>query len=72
MNAIDTNVLIYAHDSRDPQKQTAAVSLIQSFWDALIIAACRDSGVNRLYTEDFDAYPVVNGLEVVNPFVPTP
>ncbi len=137
MNAVDTNVLIYAHDARDPQKQTTAVSLIQSqvdgvllwqvaceylsasrklesqgysvqqawrdiedlpsvwttilptwnvldqtenlmasfslsFWDALILAACLEGGVDRLYTEDFDAYPTVNGLEVINPFVATP
>ena len=39
-----------------------------SFWDALILAACLEGGVDRLYTEDFDAYPKVNGLEVINPF----
>jgi predicted nucleic acid-binding protein len=137
MNAVDTNVLIYAHDSRDPQKQTTAVSLIQSqvdgvllwqvaceylsasrklesqgyslqqawqdihdlrsvwttilptwnvlsraenlmgsfslsFWDALILAACLEGGVERFYTEDFDAYPTVNGLEVINPFASIP
>ena len=42
-----------------------------SFWDALILAACLENGVNRLYTEDFDAYPTVNGLEVINPFAKT-
>lgn len=133
MNAVDTNVLVYAHDARDPQKQATALSLIQSqadgvllwqvaceylavsrklesqgyslqqasqdirdlrsvwttvvptwnildraenlmrsfslsFWDALILAACLEGGVDRLYTEDFDAYPAVNGLEVINPF----
>jgi len=134
MNAVDTNVLVYAHDARDPQKQATALSLIQSsqadgvllwqvaceylavsrklesqgyslqqasqdirdlrsvwttvvptwnildraenlmrsfslsFWDALILAACLEGSVDRLYTEDFDAYPVVNGLEVINPF----
>lgn len=137
MNAVDTNVLIYAHDSRDPQKQSTSVSLIRSqtdgillwqvaceylaasrklesqgynlqqawqdihdlqsvwttilptwnvlgraeklmgsfslsFWDALILAACLEGGVERLYTEDFDAYPAVNGLEVINPFSTTP
>ncbi len=137
MNAVDTNVLIYAHDSRDPQKQATAVSLIQSqvdgvllwqvaceylsasrklesqgyslqqawqdihdlrsvwttilptwnvlsraenlmgsyslsFWDALILAACLEGGVERLYTEDFDAYPTVDGLEVINPFASAP
>lgn len=133
MDAVDTNVLIYAHDARDPRKQNVALSLIESqtegvllwqvsceylaasrklepqgyrvqqawqdildlqsvwttilptwnvlergenlrgsfslsFWDALIIAACLEGGVDRLYTEDFDAYPSVNGLEVINPF----
>jgi predicted nucleic acid-binding protein len=137
MNAVDTNVLLYAHDPRDPAKQSAAQSLIQSlsdgvllwqvaceylsasrklraygygiddalrdvqgfrlvwttilpnwdvldkaedllgrfslsFWDALIIAACLEGGVERLYTEDFDAYPTINGLEIVNPFVSSP
>ncbi len=137
MNAVDTNVLIYAHDARDPRKQSTAVSLIQSqadgallwqvaceylsasrklepqgyslqqawqdirdlqsvwttilpswhvleraetlmgsfslsFWDALILGACIESGVDQLYTEDFDAYPTVQGLEVVNPFAPSP
>lgn len=39
-----------------------------SFWDAMIIAACLEGGVTRLYSEDFDAYPDIDGLEVVNPF----
>jgi predicted nucleic acid-binding protein len=133
MNAVDTNVLIYARDSRDPRKQATAVSLIQSqtdaallwqvaceylsacrkletqgysihqawqdirdlrlvwttivptwdilehaeklmtsfslsLWDALILAACLEGGVERFYTEDFDAYPDVKGLQVINPF----
>ena len=41
-----------------------------SFWDAMIIAACLEGGVERLYSEDFDAYPTINGLEIVNPFKP--
>lgn len=137
MNAIDTNVLLYAHDSRDAPKQATAVSLIRSqadgvllwqvaceylaasrklesqgyslqqawldirdlqsvwttilptwnvldraenlmgsyslsFWDALILAACVENGIDRLYTEDFDAYPSVNGLRVINPFANPP
>lgn len=39
-----------------------------SFWDAMIIAACLEGRVTRLYSEDFDAYPQVDGLEIVNPF----
>jgi predicted nucleic acid-binding protein len=43
-----------------------------SFWDAMIIAACLERGVTRLYSEDFDAYPQVDGLEVLNPFSVSP
>jgi predicted nucleic acid-binding protein len=38
-----------------------------STWDALAIAACLQSGVQRLYTEDFSAYPRIDGLEILNP-----
>jgi predicted nucleic acid-binding protein len=133
MNAVDTNVLIYAHDTSHPVKQARAESLIQSLsdgvllwqvaceyiaasrkleplgysrteawkdlrqlqsvwitklpswdvldraeslmnryslssWDALIIAACLESNVTRLYSEDFDASAQAEGLEIVNPF----
>lgn len=39
-----------------------------SFWDALLVAACLEAGVTRLYTEDFDDSLRAEGLEVVNPF----
>jgi predicted nucleic acid-binding protein len=133
MNAVDTNVLIYAHDSRDPGKQSTAIFLLDSltdlallwqvaceyvaasrklvpfgydltkawedvhdmrsswttilpawtiqdlaedlmvnyslsFWDAMIIAACLEGGVTCLYSEDFDAYPKIEGLSLINPF----
>jgi predicted nucleic acid-binding protein len=133
MIAVDTNILLYVHDPRDPDKQGTAASLIRSltdgilvwqvaceylsasrklepfgysraqawqdiydlrrvwttvlpgwgvleraerllnayslsFWDAMIIAACLEGRVTRLYSEDFDAYPRVDGLEIVNPF----
>jgi predicted nucleic acid-binding protein len=135
MNAVDTNVLVYAHDPRDPVKQDMAVEIIASLtdgvllwqvareylaasrklaaygmslqqayadlirlrevwvpalpswavmdraeeligsgnlslWDALIIAACLESGVSRLYSEDFDASTAaITGVAVINPFV---
>jgi len=135
MNAVDTNVLLYAHDPRDPVKQDKAVEIIASLtdgvllwqvaceylaasrklaaygmslrqayadlrrlrevwapalpswavmdraewlmdsgnlslWDALIVAACLESGVNRLYSEDFDASTAaLTGVAVINPFV---
>ena len=133
MNAVDTNVLIYAHDPREAEKQAAAVSLIQSidepvllwqvaceylaasrklepvgytfeeawqdvqqlrsvwvtvlptwetleraqnllntyslsFWDAMILAACLESDVQTLYSEDFGAYPQMDGLKTIDPF----
>jgi predicted nucleic acid-binding protein len=37
MNALDTNVLVYAHDTRDPQKQATALSLIQSQDDGVLL-----------------------------------
>ena len=39
-----------------------------SFWDAMIIAACLEGGVTHLYSEDFDAYPNIDGLSLINPF----
>ena len=133
MNAVDTNILIYTHDPRDPVKQETAVHLVASLtdgvllwqvaceylaasrkleqfghsrakawqelqrlrgawvtavpswsvmeqaedlltryhltiWDALIVAACLESGVKRLYSEDFDSSARATGLEIVNPF----
>ncbi|MGB9181950.1 MAG: PIN domain-containing protein [Pyrinomonadaceae bacterium] len=133
MNAVDTNILIYVHDYRHPDKQTTAEVLVRtlsdgvllwqvaceyiaasrkleplgyirekawqdihklrrlwdaqlptwevllraerliqnyslSSWDALIVAACLESGVTRLYSEDFDASVHAEGLEVINPF----
>lgn len=39
-----------------------------SYWDALLIAACIDAGATRLYTEDDQGMPVIDGVEIVNPF----
>jgi predicted nucleic acid-binding protein len=135
MNAVDTNILVYVHDPRDPTKQAIAKALVQSLvdgallwqvaceyiavsrklepfgysrvqawrdlnrlrsawqeliptwpvmdraeqlmssyslssWDALLIAACLEGGVTRLYSEDFDAYAQIDTLSLVNPFKP--
>ena len=133
MRAVDTNILIYVHDPRDPIKQTVASDLVESlidgallwqvaceyiaasrklavlgydqtqawqdilnlqkvwttilpsweviiraeqllsryqlsFWDAMVVAACLESGVTHLYTEDMGGNPDIEGLEIVNPF----
>lgn len=40
-----------------------------SFWDAMILAACVESGVNCLYSEDFDnSTSHLTGVTVINPF----
>jgi predicted nucleic acid-binding protein len=40
-----------------------------SFWDAMIVAACLEGGVTRLYSEDLPGRAVRWPLEIVNPFV---
>jgi predicted nucleic acid-binding protein len=121
MNAVDTNILIYARDPRDQAKKARASSLLKSLtdgvllwqvaceyiaasrklipfgydrsqayldlidmrrswltilpvwsihdiWDALLIAACLEGGVTRLYSEDLDGYSHIESLSLVNPF----
>ena len=135
MNAVDTNVLIYAKDARYPQKQAQAISLIDNLqdvvllwqvacefmaashklasfgynrneawkeiqrlrliwrtstpdwqvldraesilgrfslsqWDAMLIAGCLEAGVTTLYSEDMTAYPQIDTLRILNPFMP--
>ena len=132
MNAVDTNMLLYVRDPRDPIKQATTHALVSSLtdrvliwqvaceylsasrklnqvgftiadawkdvqgirdswhtvlpnwdvqktastlwdryslsiWDSLIVAACLNASLERLYTEDFDAYPRNGTLEIVNP-----
>jgi predicted nucleic acid-binding protein len=135
MNVIDTNIWIYRHDTRDPQKRLVAKNLIStvrplalpwqvgcefiaasrnlvplgfdeakawtalasmsgmasvvllpnpqlwadarslqsrhslSFWDALLVAACINGGVQSLFTEDMGAPRQIDGLSLVNPFL---
>src|SRR5437870_13680478 len=37
MNAVDTNVLVYLHDTRDPVKQAQAAALVTSLADGVLI-----------------------------------
>lgn len=40
-----------------------------SFWDVMILAACMEGSITRLYTEDFDdSLKQTTGVEIVNPF----
>jgi predicted nucleic acid-binding protein len=133
MIALDTNVLIYCCDKRDPRRQKIALDLVAdttegvlpwqvacefiaasrklvsqgftpaqawerlaeflglfpllmptpavlerarglhveqqwAFWDAMLVSACIESGVERLYSEDLPARTKVESLEIVSPF----
>jgi predicted nucleic acid-binding protein len=39
-----------------------------SYWDAMLLGACVDAGVTRLYTEDLQSAPNIEGVEIINPF----
>jgi predicted nucleic acid-binding protein len=41
-------------------------------WDALIVAACADNGIDLLLTEDMAEGRYRLGVEIVNPFKPGP
>ncbi len=40
-----------------------------AFWDAMIVSACLEAGVTRLYSEDLPGRAPPGALEIVNPFV---
>jgi len=40
-----------------------------SFWDALVIRAAKESACTILYSEDLQPGRVVDGVQIVNPFV---
>jgi predicted nucleic acid-binding protein len=39
-----------------------------SHWDSMLLAACKEAGVDLLYSEDMDAGTDYDGLTIVNPF----
>jgi predicted nucleic acid-binding protein len=51
----------------------SALSLAERFslshWDSMLLGACQVAGVMRLYTEDMGAPRVIDGIELINPFV---
>jgi predicted nucleic acid-binding protein len=139
MNAVDTNILLYAVDDDEPVKQAKAQTLVQrfvagsepvvllwqvlaesvnqlrrwkeqgeltetqfeqhvqtfrtlfplaapsldvldhaldlarryslSYWDSMILGACKQAGVTTLYTEDMGAPTNIDGIQLVNPLL---
>jgi len=41
-----------------------------SFWDSLLFAAAKDAGCEILYTEDLSHGQVIEGIQIINPFLP--
>jgi predicted nucleic acid-binding protein len=42
-----------------------------SHWDSMLLAACKEAGVTKLFSEDLDPGTDYDGLAVVNPFAST-
>jgi predicted nucleic acid-binding protein len=71
MNAVDTNILIYVNDSRDPSKQATAASLVAGLTDGVLIwqVACEYLAASRkLESLGYDraqAYQYIRDLQQV-------
>ncbi len=70
---VDTNVLVYARDASEPERQALARAWLEhrsrlSFWDALIVAGARAAGCRWLLSEDLTPGATYDGVEVVDPF----
>lgn len=76
MNAVDTNVLlrvlwklIVPSENVFVRAEQLTSSHNLSFWDAMIVAACMEGGITRLYTQDFDnSLTQTTRVEIMNPF----
>lgn len=59
--------------SIDLPKILGAIELHQlhkiSFWDGLIVRTALDAKCKKLFSEDMQAGRIIEGLEIVNPFV---
>ena len=40
-----------------------------SHWDSMILGACKETSVMKLYTEDMGAPTVIDGIQLVNPLI---
>lgn len=71
MNAVDTNILIYVNDPRDPAKQVIAASLVSALTDGILIwqVACEYLAASRklelLGYDRAQAYQYIRDLQQV-------
>jgi predicted nucleic acid-binding protein len=73
MNAVDTNVFMYAHDPRDPVKQQQALSLIQTLTDGALLwqVACEYVSASRKLAVPDAPADVARGFGDKSPHAPT-
>jgi predicted nucleic acid-binding protein len=57
----DADMIIRASELEESQQL--------SFWDAMIVAAARQAGAEKILTEDLNHGEVINGVIIENPFV---
>lgn len=60
-----------SHDAFELALDEAATGQTQ-FWDAVLLAACAEAGIDLLLTEDMAQGRHRLGVEIVNPFAPSP
>lgn len=71
MNAVDTNILIYINDPRNPDKQKIAASLVSNLTDGVLIwqVACEYLAASRklepLGYDRWQAYQYIRDLQQV-------
>jgi predicted nucleic acid-binding protein len=71
MNAVDTNILIYVNDPRDPVKQSIAASLVSTLTDGILVwqVACEYLAASRklksLGYDSSQAYQYIRDLQQV-------
>lgn len=72
---VDTNILVYRHDPRFPDKQRIATQLLRDaaayqfpWFDAHLWAYAEHYGLPELISEDFHAGRVYGTVRIRNPF----
>src|SRR5258708_2849430 len=65
---LDSLPLVVPRESVLDRARVLQVDSHWSFWDALIVGACIEANVSRLFTEDVPGHKSPEGLEIINPF----
>lgn len=61
---------VYSPVAADVLSAGKLVGTIQvSFWDAMLLVAAKASGAKRLWSEDLNHGQIVEGVEILNPFL---